>query len=94
MPIGIADDVVFEEASIQLEPGDRLYFYSDGMTEAVNDQGVMLQVDGLVRLIARTQSNSFSASVVKCTEELKSWCESAPLADDISLLAFECPNES
>ena len=91
LPIGIADDVVFEEESIQLEPGDRLYFYSDGMTEAVNDQGVMLEVEGLVRLIARTQSNSFKTSVVRCTEELKSWCESAPLADDISLLALECP---
>ncbi len=90
-PIGIAADVSFEEERIQLEPGDRLYFYSDGFTEAVNDRDQMLRLGGLIRLIEQTQSDSLDDSVVKCTEALKCWCDSVPLADDISLLALECP---
>ncbi len=90
-PIGIAADVDFEEASIRMEPGDRLYFYSDGIIEAVNDRGVMLNLEGLIRIIERTQSSSLKSSVVKCTAEFKCWCASVPLADDISLLALECP---
>ncbi len=90
-PIGIAADVSFQEERIQLEPGDRLYFYSDGIIEAFNDRDVMLNVEGLIRLIEQTQSGSLDDSVVKCTDALKCWCASVPLADDISLLAIELP---
>ena len=88
-PIGIAADVSFKEERMQLEPGDRLYFYSDGFTEAVNDQDEMLWLGGLTRLIEQTQSGALDDSVAKCTEALKCWCASVPLADDISLLALE-----
>ncbi len=90
-PIGIAADVSFQEERIQLEPEDRLYFYSDGMIEAFNDREVMLNLEGLIRLIEQTQSGSLENSVVKCTTEFKRWCASVPLADDISLLALELP---
>ena len=92
LPIGIAADVSFKEECIQLGPGDRVYFYSDGFTEAVNDRDEMLRLKGLIRLIEQTQTGSLENSVVKCTEELKRWCISVPLSDDISLLALECPS--
>jgi len=34
MPIGLGDR--YEQQSVQLEPGDRVYLYSDGITEAMN----------------------------------------------------------
>jgi len=89
LPIGIDPKARFDEERIQLEPGDRLYFYSDGFTEAVNDRDEMLRLGGLIRLIEQAQSGSLDDSIVKCTEELKRWCASVPLADDISLLALE-----
>ncbi len=91
LPIGIDPDARFDEERTQLEPGDRLYFYSDGFTEAVNDRDEMLRPGGFIRLIEGAQAGSLDDSVVKCTEELKRWCASVPLADDISLLALECP---
>jgi sigma-B regulation protein RsbU (phosphoserine phosphatase) len=91
LPIGIDSNARFDEEHIQLEPGDRLYFYSDGFTEAVNDRDEMLRLGGLIRLIEQAQSGSLDDSIVKCTEGLKRWCASVPLADDISLLALEFP---
>jgi sigma-B regulation protein RsbU (phosphoserine phosphatase) len=93
-PIGIVEGAEFEECSIQLEPGDRLYFYSDGITEAANGENVMLQPEGFIQLIERTRGSSLSESLITCIEELKRWCDPATFADDISVLALEMPDET
>ncbi len=90
-PIGMIEGAEFDEYEIQLEPGDRLYFYSDGITEAVNSRNEMLDMEGLIRLIERNQPSSSEEDLVKCVEDLKHWCGSVPLKDDISLLALEIP---
>ncbi len=37
--LGYSRDLVFEEKSIQLKPGDKILFYTDGLTEALNKKG-------------------------------------------------------
>ena len=91
MPIGVMADTEFEEASVQLAPGDRLFFYSDGITEATNDRGEMLQTDGLIRFLRRSQSRPLNEAIEQCIQDLKRWCGPVPFADDISLLALEIP---
>jgi sigma-B regulation protein RsbU (phosphoserine phosphatase) len=39
LPLGIIPDIVYEQATVQLKPGDRLVFLSDGVVEATNAQG-------------------------------------------------------
>ena len=39
LPIGFFKDAIYEEHSITMKPGDRLYLYSDGITEAMNENG-------------------------------------------------------
>ena len=86
------DGAEFDEYEIQLKPGDRLYFYSDGITEAVNSRNEMLNMEGLIRLIEHNQPSSSKEGLDKCVEDLKRWCDSVPLEDDISLLALEIPD--
>jgi len=38
--LGVLEGLEFEEKQIQLQSGDRLLFYTDGLTEAENAQGV------------------------------------------------------
>ena len=44
---------VFQDESLTLEPGDRLYFYTDGVTEALNDAEAEFGLDRLLAEIAR-----------------------------------------
>jgi sigma-B regulation protein RsbU (phosphoserine phosphatase) len=94
LPIGIAEDEEFEDWSIQLEPGDRLYFYSDGITEARNDDEEMLDIEGLMRLIDSTSEGPLQESLANCIKALNQWCQPVPLSDDLSLLALEIPVNS
>ena len=38
-PIGFLKDAIYDEHSITMKSGDRLYLYSDGITEAMNENG-------------------------------------------------------
>lgn len=50
MPIGLLEDAVFGTIRFELEPGDRVFLYTDGFTEQVDPEGVMLEETGLTRL--------------------------------------------
>jgi sigma-B regulation protein RsbU (phosphoserine phosphatase) len=39
MVLGVFPDIAYEQAELPLEPGDRLVFYTDGITEARNGDG-------------------------------------------------------
>lgn len=91
LPVGMFDDAEYEDYSIQLSPGDRLYFYSDGITEAMNKQGTTLDTEGLIRFIKETQDHSLKESLVVCMDKLRHWCKPFSFADDVSLLALELP---
>ena len=79
---------------MQLEAGDRIYFYSDGVTEAFNDQGEMLQFEGFTNLVERSRSGSLESHLAACVGGLEAWRQGTPLKDDLSLLAVELPGDA
>jgi sigma-B regulation protein RsbU (phosphoserine phosphatase) len=50
LPIGLVEEVGYEQHSFDLAPGDLLLLYSDGFTEAEMKSGAMLGEEGLARL--------------------------------------------
>jgi sigma-B regulation protein RsbU (phosphoserine phosphatase) len=89
LPVGVVDDATYNEHELRLKPGDRLYFYSDGITEATNEQGDMLEIEGFISLISQTSQGSVQESLDACVSALNSWCGSCPFEDDVSLLVLE-----
>ncbi|MDO6586721.1 fused response regulator/phosphatase [Salipiger sp. 1_MG-2023] len=51
LPIGLVPDVSYDRIEIEMQPGDRLLIYSDGITEATLKNGEMLDQSGLVDLV-------------------------------------------
>ena len=49
LPVGMLEGTRYEHASLRLEPGDRLYFYTDGVIEALNARE---EDFGLARLLS------------------------------------------
>jgi len=52
LPLGLVPDVAFEEVTIQLNVGDRLMLYTDGLLEARNALGDLYSFDRLQQLVA------------------------------------------
>jgi CheY-like chemotaxis protein len=89
MPLGVLSDSSFRTAlqEIELDPGERLIAYSDGVTDCCNSEGEMLgearfemMFDGTVR------GDGLFDSLV---DRLKSFGDGHPQDDDVSMLELE-----
>lgn len=47
----IFDNVSYDVSSVNLSVGDKLLFYTDGITEATNDEGIQFGVENLIRIV-------------------------------------------
>ncbi len=80
----------YREHQLQLQPGDRLVFYSDGVLEAVNQQGQPFGNTGLLNCLAGVTSMPLQDAVDVLADSVLSHANSEEgLQDDVSILAIE-----
>lgn len=95
VPVGLVNDVIYDQSEIRLAPGDRLLLYSDGFPECVMKNGRMLEDDGLHRLAISTPHTGSGADYLQDMFSRLAEDMAAPgqLTDDVSaaLLEFGCP---
>jgi phosphoserine phosphatase RsbU/P len=90
-PIGFfpTSSALFAEAEIPLAPGERIYFFSDGVVETMNPQREIIGNRHLAAAMAEAQSLPLDASLAHIEQALATWRGETPPMDDVSLLAFE-----
>ncbi len=84
--LGVRRDVAFEERSVNLEIGDKLLLYTDGITETQNADGTFFGTDRLCGLFAAYREMSPEATVEKLLADVRAFRGDAPLHDDISMV--------
>jgi hypothetical protein len=86
LPLGIDDSAEYEEHVLELRPGDLLYAYTDGLTEARRD-GEMLGLPRLREAVDAQRGRGASAEdlVHAVHEAVRTWA--GTLADDSTALA-------
>jgi len=89
LPIGMFADAEYEETAIDLSPGDRLYLYSDGLTEETNPSGDEFGKDRLKAVITQRQKLTLYESVDSLIGHLTAWHGSDRFSDDLSIAAVE-----
>jgi sigma-B regulation protein RsbU (phosphoserine phosphatase) len=62
IPLGVVEHTTYEEETIQLEPGHTVVFYTDGITEAMDPEGSMFDVEGIERSL--TECSGETACVI------------------------------
>ena len=96
VPIGLGSGMMipgstglFDQYTVKVEPGDRLYVYSDGMTEASNVEDEEYSRERLITQLQSTQQSTLDASVSSAIGAVEQWRRGSPVRDDVSLLAAE-----
>ncbi len=87
-PVGLAEDA-YQERSVRLAAGDRLYLYSDGVTEMMDPAGELFGDARLLQAIGRGRSVPLHESVAALVGEVERWRGAASAHDDISIVAVE-----
>ena len=88
LPIGIAE-TDYEEHALQLQAGDRLLFYSDGVTECMNASTDCFGNPRFVQSLSGTAHQSLDATLSQILNHLQQWAGETPFHDDISMLALQ-----
>jgi sigma-B regulation protein RsbU (phosphoserine phosphatase) len=87
--VGMGGLVPYEEDEITLQKGDRLYLYSDGVTEHEADTGEMFGEQRLVDFFSIQQTTSLEQTASQFIHELQTFAGGKAPADDISLLCIQ-----
>lgn len=86
--LGPMPDVAFETHSMQLAPGDVLFLYTDGVTEAHNEAAELYGEQRLLETLQRSpQRQDLRALIDFVRQRLGAHVLSAPQSDDITMLA-------
>ena len=96
MPLGLMEDIEYEEQTAVIQPGERLLLYSDGLVEAHNPQGQMFGFDRLHAKMASFSHNDTSL-LDYLLSDLKSFTgEHWEQEDDVTLLSldYQSPGEN
>jgi sigma-B regulation protein RsbU (phosphoserine phosphatase) len=85
--LGFMPDYEFRSGTIQLDPGDTLLLYTDGVNEAMNASRQMFKVSGIEETL-RSFSNGVPAETVAGTmiRNVEEFAGGAPQSDDITVL--------
>lgn len=72
-----------------LNCGDRIFFYTDGITHHANEKGELYSQDRLIDSIQKSRDTSLQATVQNIIGALKQFGNQAAPDDDVTLLAVE-----
>ncbi len=88
MPVGLLPSVSFRTHRIRLEPGDSLLLFTDGLSEAPDENGSEFGRRRAASIAGRNQGKSAAAILASTREELDAFLDGGQPADDLSLMAI------
>jgi len=89
MPVGLMEGAEFTLESLQLSPGDRVVIYSDGVTEAQNQNKEFFGRKRLDEVLKAHAGGSCAAIHDAIQEAVAAFTEGAEQSDDITVVVLE-----
>lgn len=80
----------YGESHVDLEPGDLLLCYTDGITEPENAYGEMFGEERLISTVQRNLNKSEEQILEAVVEAVLAWTGAGELQDDMTLLIARC----
>ena len=88
-PIAFVPAVEYEQRTLQLTAGDRLFLYSDGVPEAMDKDRNPYGDEAMLACIAGGRTTPIEAGVQELLAAVERWCQPAGPLDDVSILGVE-----
>ncbi|MCY3736559.1 MAG: SpoIIE family protein phosphatase [Gemmatimonadaceae bacterium] len=86
--LGVLPEFDFPGGSLDLEPGDVLFFYTDGVNEAMDENGEEFGDERLTRVLAEAAGSSAADLSQRMVEAVHAHAGEAPQSDDITCVTL------
>jgi sigma-B regulation protein RsbU (phosphoserine phosphatase) len=88
LPLGVDDDSAYAETCTQVQPGETVVLYTDGVVEAENPQGEIFGFAQMHSLIAANTELKPRALVSLLLHALRAWTQGSSQSDDITMVVL------
>lgn len=88
--LGSFPQVTYEESFVDLEPGDLLLFYTDGITDACSPEGEPFGRDRLVSVLKTREAGASSRMLCRrLLEAVHDHCQKSSMEDDLTAIILQ-----
>jgi sigma-B regulation protein RsbU (phosphoserine phosphatase) len=88
-PVGMFVEAEYESARVNLDPGDFLVIYTDGVSEASNPRNEMFEEARLRDIMEKFTGNTVEELGDSIREGMRAFTEGAPQSDDVTILVIQ-----
>ncbi len=92
MPLAALPGIKARPYEIQLHHGDRVFVYTDGVPEAINDAEEQYGTDRMLKVLNSVKDKSITETLPIVSESINEFKQDADQFDDITMLGFEFIN--
>ena len=89
LPVGMFDGELYENEKIQLNSGDVLVLYTDGLTEAKNESGELYNEDRLLKIFQKNTNKSVNSLLAVILDSVKKYQGNVQQKDDITIVVLK-----
>ena len=86
---GIFKDLTYSEYTVKMKPNDKLFLFTDGVTEALDKEGRFFEEERLEEVLCRQTKADAQGTVSAVLDAVKGFANGAEQADDITVLALQ-----
>jgi serine phosphatase RsbU (regulator of sigma subunit) len=87
-PLGILEDAEYEETRLELAPGDRVVFYTDGIVEEMNEQEELFGFDRLLQTVQQARSMGAESLLKEVVDKVNEFAGGAAQHDDLTVIVL------
>lgn len=88
-PIGFSNEMVYATETVNVQAGDRLYLFSDGIYEVMNGQGEIWGRKRLQEAIVAVGDRDMIEGLTSILEKSRAWIHQELFEDDVALVGLE-----
>lgn len=92
LPLGVSSECKFQQHSVHVDIGDRLLLYSDGLIEAMDQDGQQFGTDALCKVLESNGGKDLSAIRGSLLESLLEHTDGKLDHDDVTFMLIEIAN--
>jgi serine phosphatase RsbU (regulator of sigma subunit) len=85
-PLGILDEANYEETQLQMEPGDKVVYYTDGIVEAMNKHEDMYGFERLHEVVKSSEAETAEALMNDIISDVSDFTGAATQHDDLTII--------
>jgi len=94
IPIGTLRSYKYENNSIKLQKGNKLFIYTDGVTDSIDKHNKRYGINNLLKVLNKNKNKNASDLIKSVKNDIEIFSKDCKQFDDITMLCFELIDEN